>query len=911
MIYPPINAQFAQYYQPFVNKMKIRESGGKNVDSKGRIIKAKTSSAAGIYQVTNGTWKLIEKQLNRRCDRYNLDDNESIMHQLFNNYCSELTRYGVKINNTTLYGVHFAGNAKWMKTAFGNPNLSVNYGFGSAALKANPFLVRLGTLGAVFNNFAKSMNGPNISQMSNAQFYGKSVDYQNNSPSNTDSPALPPPVDKAVTSKKDQTVAEFIESNNILMTENELISYLDNGNSIFKSYNQKQKIEYKKASKELIVSGTKVMIPMYQLAAPKSIYTVNQTIIENLKYTAFVEKEVRKLLDNPDYKKINNFASSDEQSLNFGSLFKRMNNISVWVWSKATDFSNGSHLIDITPFIIDLNTNVGENGGNFSMTLPTITYESLKSKETAESKDFDIPVTWMQSELFESFVSKNSTHELTDFDSNDIKCDYKDDNDEIKVNNKILKRKPSFFNTILQKNDVVFIRFERLAVDRVYSGYESGEFRKIPAADLAGNVYDMIGLIDTVALATNGENSDQIVSIQGRDLSKLLIDDSIYNFIVGYGVQDREQIIKNSNQTKSTGRIAIDVDEARYNVGDGIAQDLEFNFFQTHSIDEWITFILSQLTNITIAPDNLFNGYKNRSMITSRQNSVNSNGDFNYKETLASGIWQIVKLCFDAPTLKRRLADDSLSTNTGSLINIIRKYAQKPFVDFNMDTYGDRFYFMFRKPPFTYDSFKTNPCINIFDSDITKESLEFDTEYYTMFQLDALGSMIDATDGANLITIPAVMMPEMAKIFGLRNLNIGSNYLDFDMSVSNLTTSNLDHLREQQANDLNWIIESHIYLPFTRKGSITIKGDRRIKRGMNIRNTGTGEVFYVDSVSNFASFGSDQSERLTTIQVSRGVVEKHLEVYFNLVKIDKLNDNYTYKEDIKNIQFLLSRKQFR
>ena len=537
--------------------------------------------------------------------------------------------------------------------------------------------------------------------------------------------------------------------------------------------------------------------------------------------------------------------------------------------------------------------------------------KSYYSGTNFESKEFDIPLMWMKSDLYESFISKNSTHETVDYNSCDFKCDFKDDNDELGSIGKFLRRKPSFFNTILQKNDLIFIRFEKLQLDKTYSDFTNGEFKKISTQDIPNNVYDMIGLIDQVSIQTDGENSSQTVTIQGRDLSKLVIDDTIYNFIVGYGVQDKEQIIKNANPDKSTGRITIDVGEERINVGDGIMQDMEFNFFQTHSVDEWIVFILSQLTNTVIVNDNLFSSYKDRSLITSRQNSTNSDGNFQYKKTLASGIWQIIKICFDSEATKRRLADDSLSTNTGSLINMIRKYAQKPFFELNMDTYGDRYYFSVRKPPFTYESFKTNPCINIHDYDIIHESLDFDDEHYSMFQLDALGSFIEATDGQNLIVIPAVLFQQLRDIWGLRNLNIASNYLDFDMSVSNLTETNLEHLRQQQIQDLNWVIESHIYLPFTRKGSITIKGDRRIKRGMNIRNMGTGEVFYVDSVSNYASFSGEQTERYTTLSVSRGIVEKYIDVYFNLVKMDTLNNKDSYQEKTENIKFLLSRKQFR
>jgi hypothetical protein len=241
---------------------------------------------------------------------------------------------------------------------------------------------------------------------------------------------------------------------------------------------------------------------------------------------------------------------------------------------------------------------------------------------------------------------------------------------------------------------------------------------------------------------------------------------------------------------------------------------------------------------------------------------------------------------------------------------MVRKYAQKPFVELNMDTYGDKYYFTFRKPPFTYESFKTNPCINIFEGDVIQDNLDFESEYYSMYQLDALGSLIESTDGQNLIVLQAILLPEFVEFFGLRNLHVSSNYLDFDMSVSNLTEANLQHLIDQHQEDLGWLIESNCYLPFTRKGSITIKGDRRIKRGMNIRHFGTGEVYYVDSVSNTASF-SNTSDRSTTLQVSRGMVEKDIEKYFNITNREKIGGKINWNVNRDIFKYLMQKRQFR
>lgn len=705
-----------------------------------------------------------------------------------------------------------------------------------------------------------------------------------------------------VNTEKTITVKEFIDKFNIKLTEKELLDYKNNSEQIFKSYNQAQRKQYKTANKELIGMGAIITIPMNKITAQKSIYTINQTIIANREYKSFVEKGIKKLLDNPNYKKLN--INNTETSANVGAIHKRINNASIWIWSKATDYKKGSHLIDITPFFINMNIGVGDNGGNFTITLPHITYQ--KSKDD----NFDLPISQIITNAYEGYVAKNSTHELLDFNSKSIKASFKDDNNELKSNKQFHKRKNSFFHHLFQTNDIVFIRFERLGTDKVYHQDKSADFLRINCNDLPDNSYDMIGLIDQSNLSSNAAGSEQSIVLSGRDLSKLIIEDGVYFFPVEYVVKDGEQIIQNSSKHKTGKRLIMPSQDPNTtnNVG-GLQGDTQFNFDKTQSIEEWLTFIFSQLTNIDICPDNLFNAYKDKSFIISREDRAGENGDFTYKRIEANGIWQIVKLVIDKEVGDRRIADSSLSTDTGSLINLIRKVCQKPFVEFFMDTYGDKYYFIVRKPPFSEQSFKTNPCINIFDSDVISDSIDWEDEVYSWYRLEAMGSFVEQGDGAEMINLPAVMFPEYVELFGSKVLHVQSNYLDFDMSVSDVSESNIENIRKQSREDLDWLIETHAYLPFTRKGSITTKGDRRIKRGMNIRYFPTGEIFHVDNVVNVGTFG-DTSERYTTYQVSRGMVEEHLEKYFKLIDIHHEEQKNTWQVNQENFKFFIQRKQF-
>lgn len=79
-------------------------------------------------------------------------------------------------------------------------------------------------------------------------------------------------------------------------------------------------------------------------------------------------------------------------------------------------------------------------------------------------------------------------------------------------------------------------------------------------------------------------------------------------------------------------------------------------------------------------------------------------------------------------------------------------------------------------------------------------------------------------------------------------------------------------------------MESTAYLPFTRTGTITINGDRRIKVGTFIYFEPTNEFFYVSSVVNNVSFLDGNLQRQTILQVERGMYMPILSNSFSNVK---------------------------
>ena len=309
------------------------------------------------------------------------------------------------------------------------------------------------------------------------------------------------------------------------------------------------------------------------------------------------------------------------------------------------------------------------------------------------------------------------------------------------------------------------------------------------------------------------------------------------------------------------------------------------------SISEWMSFVFSQMTNIDIAPDDLFAAYAgDRTFQIVRENVDNQSQNFSYSKVLANGIWQIVKLVMDKSISERKFADYGFSNFSGSILNACRKVCQEPFVDFYMDTYGDKYYFIVRKSPYNERAIKDNFTINIFDSDVYSDDLSWETEIYSLFKLNPVSSIISSTYQENLSLLPAVLLPEFVEVFGNKILEIDTQYLDFDQSVNQETANAFNNIINQGREDLDWLIETHCYLPFTRTGRITIKQDRRIKRGMNIRYFPTGEIFYVEGVTQSRIFGQ-RTEGSTVLQVRRGMVEKHLPKYFNIVNLLRNSKN--------------------
>jgi len=667
--------------------------------------------------------------------------------------------------------------------------------------------------------------------------------------------------------------------------------------------------------------------------------------------------------------------------------------MTVWIWCRALsveqDFSYQGQIFNITPFVQKCSTNVGKNGGNFELTLPPLLCEYENGKWVIKRKHLQryksgATGTSLQND---GYVAEGSLYSLNE--------------------DRELIRNTFLFHNLIDTNDVVFIRYETLEMEKADRSVDQ-ERVVIDKKDLPGKIYDMIGLVDMNAIGVNPSSNDVTINISGRDLSKLIIEDGTYFYALEMS----------QGKLNFAGGSTAGNDLIQRVISDNALQYL--NLYYNNSIENVFKFVIQQLSSIKVVPNELFEAYGDRrntkynqekdqvteqkpiadqlneqetiaknaiasvrkvgelTLPTQAQENVKIQEIFNekkrflqairdkkvrkvengytkgwaaftyinergvpekieenvlpqyfvdvlyklyetrvvnegipivnaidrildieaaqpkyktqFRQQLANGIWQIIKLVIDKGVTERRLVDSSMSSANGSLLNFFRKICQEPFVEFYMDTYSDMFYFIARKPPYdrsgilsmlkgqevTEDGDRVrsiSPVIDIEASDVLSEQLAYDDrDVASWYHITPQANLIGFGDAYSLAYLPAIYFPEYAEIWGSKPMQLVHNYMPY--IPINSKDSDLDLIEKQAIEDIKFMIESNAYLPFTRKGTIVTNGDRRYKVGNMIRYKPTGEVFFIDAVQQQWSISDTTIDRTSTLQVSRGMVEQ-------------------------------------
>lgn len=682
-----------------------------------------------------------------------------------------------------------------------------------------------------------------------------------------------------------------------------LSNYESQKESINRLSEEERKTSLDNFSNQLKISkieiGTILYIPDFAVKQENIIVQSNQNVRQE-SFKEFYVNELRILEFDSEYRHI-----SEELDGNLGVVKKRFPDKTVWLWSKALseDDSINGRIIDLSPFIISLNTSVTEMGGNWNITLPPIVGKYENGWEI----------------MAEEFLDSNNIVSKGNFQSKKNGNNY-------------------YFYNIIQPNDVIFIRFETLRneIKKRFPGSELNRSFFVESSELSGGIYDMIGLVDSVNISINPESNDVTIEIQGRDLIKLLIEDGTYFFATDY--------IEGGSFVQNQNSEAINLANRRV---EGKLYQLSLSTIK--SIDFSLKFIINALSSIKICNDNIFSSYKNadnivgydylknkfiteKTDITSKRYEIEfinqEKTQFEINEKNTSGIWQIIKLVVDENIENYRQVDATLGNEMGSILNAINKVCQKPFVEFFTDTYRSQFFLIARRPPFDYQLYKSlaDVAITVKSEDVISYNLNFnDQETYSWFRLQPQGAVDEIGINGVWAYLKAIRFEEYASIFGDKCLTIVSNYIHYQSVIGKNEILNVNSVARQFIRDFQYIIESNQYRPFVRSGQIVMNGDRRVKRGTVIFFEETNEFCYVDGVSQSYNIASS-IDRTTILNVSRCMVKDYFEQYFKIIDLpldDRLftNVDVDYIEFVENVMnnwkvdsdvfnFFLLRKQF-
>lgn len=596
---------------------------------------------------------------------------------------------------------------------------------------------------------------------------------------------------------------------------------LSNIDTIWATYDDLEKEQYKNeySSKNLpyIKPATKLAFPIKDSPLILEEVAKSFLFLKQQDFLSYWSENMEKLIKDPKYVPDNIVADDEDAAV---KTKVQPLNVRVWIYCKAID-----SIIDVSQYVMDCNVDKSFQNGSF--TINVAPFKDAKTSGNYSGSYWDIV----------NVTTKEG-------------YDYK-----------------TFLEKVVQINDIVFIRFERLKLERERDSILSDDIIVSPN-NLANtgtnyNVWDMIGFVDGSSETYSSEENSKTTSIFGRDISKLFVEDGSY-FIPLIDINNSKQ-----------NWVYLGRPQDSWYKRNIITGNYDFLWsYKYKSINEILWFVINVMSNIGVCKNDLFQSWGDK-----RIQSYEVEGQESMK---VNGIWQIVKTFISPEVQQRIVVDSSIGNPNGTLMDYVNRACQYPFVEFFFDTYINTIDLIVRQPPFTeaaiMGAFKNSQYITITPDNVISYNLSYDSRVYSWFQVHVQNNnLIGDNESTNLAFVPIVYLNEYAELWGNRKLEINDMYCQ--MKTINGTESKVQFSTMQSAllNDLIYLVESNAYLPFTRTGTIEINGDRRIKVGTFVLNESTNEFFYVLSVSNSVSFSEGSLDRRTILQVERGMYVPILE----------------------------------
>lgn len=687
-----------------------------------------------------------------------------------------------------------------------------------------------------------------------------------------------------------------------------------------------------------IMGAVTLYVPVENVKASTSvnigeyIYSSNITIMRS-KEAHYYPEIMKRVSVDPRY-----------TSRNYGdkakSIYPRLR---VYAWSRTKWLEGESGYVDVTAYVINANTSSNMGGSEFSVTLaPTI-------GKLFEQNDRYV---WSPKDV----LYTSSNHRVSLGNVNRVREEERFYNPD-----PVYVRNHQYHEKLFQQNDLFFIKFEELEI-------EVGDVEFTPEL-ITQSWWDMIGMVDSVNVGTTAQGTDVVLQIAGRDFTKMFIDDNSYFNQVSlnhYGIGPTKSMPRTGRvggeffdwAAITTRTIYTSLNYIFHRISTiGYVPNEVFDMFP--DLTEISTYKLppDQNTGSSVSINRAMGMWRLvkfwidenindlRIVDSSISNPQGSIWDLMkaqcqqpfvelFTETLGNKLYVIAR----KPPFERRelenivdevertpeedfrlaTASDMLSSQranqAGRSLNsdneILPANQETEYTTSNLTPF-DRLYERDFVRDFGESNRKMPLIISIDEDDVLADNLIQTNTSFAWYNIELRGMVAGA--GTTPENQMGVYFDEVAQVFGNNRLNVVSNYSDYRYWKLNDNSDEGGELRkdmfaDQTAQQLAFLVETNIHLPFTREGSITINGDRRIKKGTYIYYKPTDELYYVDSVENNINISGGSVDRTTTIRMSRGMVLDYIKgkdedietedgqtvtkniSYFNIVDIKKLDD---------------------
>lgn len=469
---------------------------------------------------------------------------------------------------------------------------------------------------------------------------------------------------------------------------------------------------------------------------------------------------------------------------------------------------------------------------------------------------------------------------------------------EIDSSSKVFKYTSREILKFFSRNDLVFIKFG--IIDKKYLDYSIVDLDALGSPESVSGqdkIYDLIGLVDSIPHSISATNTSAEIVISGRDFTKALQDDEAKFFPLCLASSLASNMFMGSSSNGMGNKLVRRSFQGDY---------YEMFKYTPSSLGVIFRRYLSLLSNMGVVPDSksedLFSSYGERRVYRDLE-----------KKALQSGIFQIIYVVMDEVVEQRKILDPNVASPDGSFSALFSNLCHYPLVEWYTETTNNFFSIIIRQPPFTkklYEQYLQDICVSIYNNTIIDVNVDYETEFYTWYQLEPRGNFLGTTNSVALDYLPVIQLDEYIGCWGSKPFHLVSNYLDSNTPSDKEV--DLTHMHEKSIEDLLTIIEATAYLPFTHTGTITLSTiDRRVKKGRYIYVELLEETFYVDNVTFTASSNSNSIEGTTVISVSRGMKISHSYrnsnmktplkySYFDIINIDYMRHilykNYALKE---------------